>query len=414
MFIRARFEADYVSAEAEIGIGAAGIGGRLHGDLNFGLQARAVGEVNEGTVESEVADYGLFLESAALLSVADDLNAEMGFATKAGAGGGHVDVDALSAQGHGHALGSGPDRRELLPGIAEKTIDDTIGGVRIVVKENEIFHADFLSNVNALEPGGVSPAFADGGQLFGSVLGIVDENVGTGGELAETPVELRIARLVVCGIDNRADRGLETKAEAALGVVEPASDDTGAIDDEFIVARNFGELAGSRHGAQVHGKVGVGHLRLKDSLQAVAAEEFRTKAIKVEAILRRVQRGKEGNALDVVPVVVANEDVGLEGERGRRFRPATAEDADASAAIEDEASAVGGEKFETGRIAAITPGGTVHSGGRAAYSPKAQLGDILLHHGVWSEQAQPRLGMAPAPRIDRDEKLNCIVGSGSG
>ena len=103
-------------------------------------------------------------------------------------------------------------------------------------------------------------------------------------------------------------------------------------------------------------------MRLEDPFEAIAAEKFGTKAIEVEAIAGRVEGGEKRDALDVVPVIVADEDVGLESGRGRRLRPAAAEHTNAGATVEDEASAVGSKQLKTRRIAAIAPSGTVYGG----------------------------------------------------
>ena len=84
----------------------------------------------------------------------------------------------------------------------------------------------------------------------------------------------------------------------------------------------------------------MGHLRLEDALQAVAAQEFRSKTVKVKSILCRIKRRKERDALNVVPVVMGYEDMRVHGlVRGRR--QTVSEDAQAGAAIQDKPSTVG-------------------------------------------------------------------------
>ena len=80
-------------------------------------------------------------------------------------------------------------------------------------------------------------------------------------------------------------------------------------DRKTISPGYFREIACRGHGVKIDREVGMGHLRLEDALQAVAAQEFRSKTVKVKSILCRIKRRKERNALNVVPVVVGDEDM---------------------------------------------------------------------------------------------------------
>ncbi len=91
------------------------------------------------------------------------------------------------------------------------------------MEQHQIPHARFLRQTNACEPTRVAPAFAVAGQLFRPELRIIHQHIGACGKLAQAAVELRHARLVVGGINNRAGRRLETIAQAALRVVQQAS-----------------------------------------------------------------------------------------------------------------------------------------------------------------------------------------------
>lgn len=66
-------------------------------------------------------------------------------------------------------------------------------------------------------------------------------------------------------------------------------------------------------------------------------------------------------------------DAGNNASRGVAFREVTAEHAQSGAAIEDKARASRSGEFEARRISAVAPGGLVHGGSRAAYSPEANL-----------------------------------------
>ena len=71
---------------------------------------------------------------------------------------------------------------------------------------------------------------------------------------------------------------------------------------------------------------------------------------------------EERDALNVVPVVMGDEDVGFDGAMAGLLFPAVAEQAHACAAIEDEAGAVAGDDFDAGGVAAVAPGAALGGG----------------------------------------------------
>ena len=76
----------------------------------------------------------------------------------------------------------------------------------------------------------------------------------------------------------------------------------------------------------------------------------------MKAILLLEEGMEERDALNVVPVIVRYENVGFDGAMAGLLFPAIAEEADAGAAIEDEARAVTGDDFYAGGVAAVAPG----------------------------------------------------------
>ncbi len=172
--------------------------------------------------------------------------------------------------------------------VAQDEVHHFVRGVGIMMKEDEVLHSNFLSDIHTLKPGRMSPSFAIGGQLFGGKLGVVDENIGSGGELPQTLVELWIARFVVRGIHNGSDRSLNSKAETPLRVMQPPRCNSRAGKLELVATADFCKLAPCRHRSEIHGKIGIRHLRLKDALQAVSAQVLRTKTIEVQPVLFHV------------------------------------------------------------------------------------------------------------------------------
>src|SRR6266849_6268604 len=205
-----------------------------------------------------------------------NVGAELRLATQGGAAAGHVRFDALAgrAEGNDHAFAGGEDGVKFLAGVAQNGVHDAVGGIRIVVEEDEGLGAHFLGHADTVEPTGMAPAAASAGELLGRVLRVVDEDVGAGGELAKALIELGVAGLIIGGIDDRARWRVDAKAQAALRVVEPTGSDFVLADLEGVAAGDFLELALGGHGRHIHGEIGDGHLRFEDLLEAVAAEKF--------------------------------------------------------------------------------------------------------------------------------------------
>src|ERR1700677_2090300 len=105
-----------------------------------------------------------------------------------------------------------------------------------------------------------------------------------------------------------------------------------SVDIPGLARRDFVEFAGSGHHGDVYGKIRAGKLGLEDLLQTVRTKILRLKAIKLKTILRFEKGTKEGNALDVIPVVMGNENVGLDAVAVLARRKTIAQHADACAA----------------------------------------------------------------------------------
>jgi len=378
VFLAAGIEVDDGAAEGE-DARAVGVASGFDDDVDFGLEARAIVEAKIGALEAEVADGGFLFEFGAVFGLAADGGGEAKAASLAEARFAERDADAAFAEEDGHAFGRGPGGGKFLAGGGEEAVHNFVGGIGIMVEEDEIARFRFARDFHAFEPARVAPAFAFGGELLGGILGVVNEDVGAVGELAEIVVEFGDAGLVVGGVNDRADGRLNAEAEAALGMIEPGGADSRAVDFKLVAAGDFAEVARGGHGADVHGKVGAGELSLEDLAEAIGAKGLGLKTIEVEAVLRFKKRVEEGNALDVVPVVVGDEDVGLDAAAAEFFAPVVAEHAQAGAAIENEFGVVGGGQFEARRVAAEAPGIALERRSRAADSPKNQLGDILRH-----------------------------------
>ena len=109
----------------------------------------------------------------------------------------------------------------------------------------------------------------------------------------------------------------------------------------------------------------------------------------MELVLIDVERSEEGQALDMVPMIMGDEDVGLLGARGMLVVPAIAQHAQAGAAIENELRAIGSDEIEARGVAAEAPGGGIDGGRGATNAPKGEFGDRRTHCGRFGGESLP-------------------------
>lgn len=246
------------------------------------------------------------------------------------------------------------------------------------MKEDEIANLGVAGKFNAFEPTRMSPTAAGGGQLLGRILGVVNYDIGTVSELAEIGVELGHTGFVIGGIHERAARHVEAVGQTSLRMMQPAGRNFRSVNFPFIAASHLVEDAGGAHHGGVNGEIRAGELRFENLFQTLGAEVIGLKAVKMKLILSFEKGMEEGDALDVIPVVVGDKDVCFE-TRVVFLGPAIAEHAQASAAIEDEASAARGGEFEARRISTIAPSVALECRRGAPHSPKDQFGSVVRH-----------------------------------
>ena len=256
----------------------------------------------------------------------------------------------------------------MVAGALEDLVHRLVVAVGVVVEEDKPLGLDLGGDAHAFLPVGVAPG-AVAFHFFGGVLGVVDEGVGAVGQPPHRLVALPVAGLVVGGVDEHLAVALDAIPQAALGVVQ-----AGGAQHQLVVGDAFlldlEEVPVRPHGAHVDREVRVGHLLFQGLLHAAVVELV---GVKEELVLRVVERREEGDALDVVPVVVGQEDAGLDGLLAELFFQRVAERADAGAAVEDEEVAALSAELETRRVAAVAEVARRRRGGRAAHAPETQL-----------------------------------------
>jgi len=301
-----------------------------------------------------------------------------------------------------HPFGCSPHLGIVVARFLHDLVDYGVGVLRVVVKQHQFLGAALHDDVDGFAPVAVSPATAARFVFLGKILCVVDENVRAFGQLAHGLVENGVAGFVVGSVDEDSIFGFEAEAHASLGMVEPCGLQLNPVFHRDTSGLDVGEVALRLHLADVHGKVGCGHLIGKDLLEA--AHPART--LKEEPVLRvGVQRTEERHALDVVPMKVGNEDVGGKRPVAEFTLQLLAEHAESGAAIED-INAVAEAHFDAGGVASIT-----HVLGLWRWRGTAHAPELDPHRFVNRTRARlPGLFLLGIFRR-RTARVNCRVGS---
>src|SRR5262249_25901126 len=158
-----------------------------------------------------------------------------------------------------------------------------------------------------------------------------------------------MARLVVSGIDHHTVLGFDTETEAALRMIEPLGVDHAIVESQAAFL-DVAKLAACRHLIHVHRKIWIRHLFFERALEparpAGGMKDERT-------ALALIQRREEGNALNVVPMKVREENVRVERLAVGFLLQLLAQIAKPGATVKDVDVPIDAH-FHAGSIAAIT------------------------------------------------------------
>ena len=289
-----------------------------------------------------------------------------------------------------HPLAGGEDVERLAPAAdvgARHRLHLVHHGVvvgRIVMKQHEALHAGGQGDVDGVLDAAVPPADLVA-VLVARVLRVVDHEIGAAqeGDVALVARMLRHPargvpeRLVVGRVDHGGAVAGHAVRDGGRGVVhELRLDQHVAHAEEALV--QLREVDPRAQVAHLHREVRVLHLPGHRFLEAALEAERR-----VDVQLRARQEGgdEEGEALDVVPVGVADEEVQAHGPR-HRLGEMQPELARAGAAVEDDDRAVGGTHLDAGGVAAVAGGPRPGRGDRAASAPETHVHSEYSYHNA--------------------------------
>jgi hypothetical protein len=240
-----------------------------------------------------------------------------------------------------------------------------------VVVEDELLGARGAGQLDGGDEGAVAPAGLGhapdlAGVLLGGVHGVVDQQVDVLAEAAELGVDDRVM-LGVGRVDDALALVVDAVGVDPVGVVAPRVGDPHVVADlEHLALAQIVEVHLGAHLGQVDRETRIVHLSSEGLLEGardVAA------AVQVDLVARDEGRGKEREALDVIPVDVAEEQKSLDGHLAQQLLP---EHAQPRAAIEDD-DVLAAAHLEAAGVAAHLDGIGARGRDAAAHPPTGDL-----------------------------------------
>lgn len=225
-------------------------------------------------------------------------------------------------------------------GLFHDCVELGVGAVGSVVEEVQPVDVRLPGEQGGVLPSAVAPA-AMLLVLFGRVVGVDQQEVGFAHSFEQAGVDCCVAGLVVGGVDECAAGAADAVAGGSLGVLERDGEDFRVAHEERFGELDVADLGG--HARVGDGKEGRGHLRGERGVQALDGGG----GVDGDVGGGVVKGGKVGQALQVVPVKVAEEEVDVCA--GGQAKP---ELTDAGAGVQDE-EVVARADFNAGRVAAV-------------------------------------------------------------
>ena len=244
----------------------------------------------------------------------------------------------------------------------------------VVVGEDEAFDTGHFRKLHGLVITAVSPTAA-GCQFLRRKLRVVHQQVRTAREFDEVGIH-RFLMLDVGADDEGFSLAFNAEGIGSAGMILPEGGDLGRdavdVDDVFAGPLDGEEVEVGTHVVELHGEVFLLHLDLEDLAEAVDGLVL-ADGEDGDLLSGDVGGAKEGEALDVVPVEVGEDDKEVllfvsDGEEVLAQIP------DAGAGIDDgDAVGVGEAELEAGGIAAEKLESRIADGDGSAGAVKFKL-----------------------------------------
>src|ERR1019366_6658927 len=174
--------------------------------------------------------------------------------------------------------------------------------------------------------------------------------------------------LEVRGIDNDHAIALDAVAGRALRMVQGKRADRQRADLDHAALGELVEVAFGGNLAEVDRKIRLRHLSFERFLQRLTGGARKER----DVVLGPVERSEKRDALNVVPVEMRQEDIGLDRLPFRFLQQSLTERADAAARVENDAFIIGGSDLDAGCVAAELQVFNLRRGRRPANTPESE------------------------------------------
>ncbi len=233
-------------------------------------------------------------------------------------------------------------------------------------------------------------------QVFlGQVHGVVDQDVRIRRQRAKLGIHDGVVLGVGC-IDDRVAVVIDAIGKDAIGVIAP-----GILDADFLVFAQLDHLSFlqimkahlSAHIGEVDREARIVHLASEGLLEGMGDV---IAAVHVKAIALDERGREKGKALDVIPMHVAEKDM---GDHRTLIRQALSEQAHAGAAVQDD-QGLAAPHLDTARVPSDLD------------CVRTRNRDASTNTPEFDEHSGPLLILGTAARAAPSSKLACVIGLG--
>ncbi|MNT23866.1 hypothetical protein D3C72_1593070 [compost metagenome] len=181
-----------------------------------------------------------------------------------------------------------------------------------------------------------------------------------------------VERFMVAAEKQRGAAAVDAVAEVDDGMVHFRAAHARAAHVDGFAGRQGAVLDAGRHGRFADGKIAALQLHCHHVLDAAPADAVKG-AMQAHAVAGHEQGREHGQAVDVVPVAVRDEDVRVDGLARRQL---LCQRKDAAARIENDQAIVVGARFDARGVAAVARRARAGGGDGAAHTPEREFHSV--------------------------------------